>query len=354
MKSSHFSIIFLSLLIFLSCGKEKTKLITKNKTNEKASLLNAFKEFTSSDKQSNLYIHASKDSSDFVRISAFEVSENANYLLSGEKNFILASKYKRENNNFKLVKQDTLQYGEYVYIEIDPESFEEKKIGKENYFLFTASQSYQGQAVISNFVLFSAVNTKNLKLINLMYSGNSTLGCEKCIRGEFVASETLDANPAIKKELYKKASKHKWIYHPTEEEKNPKHYKNYATYWEKTNNFYSDLANGYNLLPDEIYSTYYKEDIFKYTGDYEEIIENDTYKIVSYFRGNLLGYDKTKKLYFPIYIESCITGCNKKISFLSEHTIEVEFSEASADDNAVSTVELNAIKFIEDNTKRQN
>ncbi|WP_136669267.1 hypothetical protein [Flavobacterium sp. H122] len=345
MKLSHLSIILLSLLILFSCGKEKTKFITKNKTNEKASILNAFKEFTSSDKQTNLYILVSKDSSDFVRISAFEASEHNKYLLSGEKSFILASKYKKENNNFKLIKQDTLQYGEYVYIDVDPESFEEKKIRQDNYFLFTFSESFQGQAVIEKSIHFLALNTNDLRLTELPYNGTSSIRCEECIDGEFSESKSLNSNPAIKKELYKKASKHKWIYHPTEEEKNPKNYKNYSKYWEKINNADNNLANGYSPLPEEIYSTYYKEDIFKFTGDYEEIIENDTYKIVSYFRGNLLGYDKTKKLYFPIYIESCITGCNKKISFLSEHTIEVEFSEASADDNAKSVINLTDIIF---------
>ncbi|MFP3787380.1 hypothetical protein, partial [Burkholderia sp. SIMBA_024] len=73
--------------------------------------------------------------------------------------------------------------------------------------------------------------------------------------------------------------------------------------------------------------TYYTENLFQYNGNYDndQVIENADYKIVTYFRNNIIGYDKNKKLYFPIIVESCVTGCDKEIQFVSENEIEVSY-----------------------------
>ena len=328
-------LFFCSISIFVSCKEEKK---ATNQAKDKIEIDKDIK----SDNLSLLYKTNNKDNTEEIRITGYEISDNNKYLLSGIKNFILVSKYLKKGNEFKLVKKDTLISNEYTYAAIGKESFQKATVKEQEYLLLSVHQAYQGSAITEENVQFIMVNIKTLNTYTLMYSGETTLHKDESIMGEFVESKILDSNPEIKKVLYEFANKSKWVYHGS---KDPNHYSNYMKKWETDNDAFNHLANGYSGIPDTIYSTYYKDDLFNFTGDYEESesIENGKFKIVSYFRGNIIAFDKTKKLYFPIYTEACVTGCDKKVRFLSENSIEAVYHESS--ENETSVINLDEIIF---------
>ena len=98
-----------------------------------------------------------------------------------------------------------------------------------------------------------------------------------------------------------------------------------------------------NTFEEALRTTYYEKNIFPTEeGYFSEKIENSKYKVVSLFRSNILGYDKTKKKYFPIWVEHCSRGCNKSISFISDMVLKIVYSEA---DNETITVDLTNMTY---------
>ncbi|MFB9079976.1 hypothetical protein ACFFLS_08805 [Flavobacterium procerum] len=334
-------IIILLVICFgvISCKKE-TKVISIPEPNNRDSIKTD--NTTNSDGLTSLYKTKNKDNTEEIRITTSKASEYNKYLLAEDKNFILASKYLKEGKEFKLVKQDTLISNEYNYTSIGKESFEKVTIKDQEYILLSVHETYQGSAITDEMVTFIMLNTNNLNTYNLVYGGETTVHKGEAIVGEFIENKLLNSNPEIKKVLYDFANKSKLVFHAA---KDPNHYSNYMKKWETDNNSINHMANGYSGIPDIIYSTYYKDDLFNFTGDYDESqsIENDNFKIVSYFRANIIAFDKNKQLYFPVYTEACVTGCDKKIRFISENSIEIKYLESSQGETSI--INLNKIIF---------
>ncbi len=278
-----------------------------------------------------------------IRILASERSEQDPYFLTGDANFIIARKYLDQT----IIKTDTLLLNEYVYTHIDSASIEQDSEGNNAYLLLTVKEIFKGQAITEKTINFILVDINTLEHYTLVYDGLSSVRCYECIDGTFQPAPSLDKRPDIKTILYKYANKSKWLYRPaTQAEKDAKHFINYEKKWNADNGEDNHFTNGHSGLPTPIYSTYYKEDIFSLTAEHASItdaVENDYFKIISYFRGNVLGFDKQRQLYFPVFIESCITGCDKKIKFVSSKSIEIKYDEYSG--NEVYTVQLDKILF---------
>lgn len=278
-----------------------------------------------------------------IRIEASEQSEHDPFFLIGDDNYIIATKYLDDS----VIKRDTLIKNEFVYTRVDSASIQQKKQGNNYYLLLTAKETFKGQAITEKTVNFILLDVCSLEHYTLVYEGTSSIRCYECIDGGYHPAPLLDKNPGLKSILYEYANKSKWVYRPaTQAEKDARHFINYEQKWNEDNQEDNHLANGHSGVSEPIYSTYYKEDIFKLTAAHASVtdsIENEHFKILSYFRGNILGFDKQKQLYFPVYIESCITGCDKKIKFISPQTIEILYDEYSGKE--VYTVELNKIRF---------
>ncbi|MGE9314410.1 hypothetical protein ACLOAU_22330 [Niabella sp. CJ426] len=278
-----------------------------------------------------------------IGIAASEQSEHDPFFLIGDANYIVATKYLDE----RVVKADTLLKNEFVYTQIDSASIQQKKVGNNYYLLLTARETFKGQAITEKTINFILLDVNSLEHYTLMYEGVSSIRCYECIDGDFHPVPLLDKKPGLKSILFEYANKSKWVYRPaTQVEKDARHFINYEQKWNEDNQEDNHLANGHSGVSEPVYSTYYKEDIFKLTAAHASVtdsIENEHFKILSYFRGNILGFDKQKQLYFPIYIESCITGCDKKIRFVSPETIEILYDEYNSKE--VYTVQLNKIRF---------
>lgn len=313
-------LIIYSVSVLVSCKKEEkvTKVKDKIEIDKKSKL----------DSLAVLYKTNNKDNTEEIRITTYGSIENDKYFLAGDKNFILVSKYLKKGDDFTLVKKDTLFSNKFTYTRIGNESFQKATIDNKEYLLLSVNQTEMGNAVTEENVAFIMLDIKTLHFYKLDYTGEPTLRSKEAIDGEFIENESLNSKPEIKKVLYQFAHKSKWVFHTSEDQD---HYTNYVQKWEADNNVSNHLANGHSEVSDTTYSTYYKDNLFKFTGNYEESesIENNNFKIVSYFRGNIIAFDKNKKLYFPIYTETCVTGCDKKIKFIAENSIEVKYYEYS-------------------------
>lgn len=347
---NFFNRFFLCLLVtglFTACtGDSRSPSVLKDpdSTSVTSNLVDSFvdKPDWGNDGLTTLY-HFNTIAGEVVRVAATERSDYSPFFLSGDANFIIAVKYL----DSKIIKADTLLINEYVYTEIDSARIMQRKAGNNDYLLITAKETFKGQAITEKTVNFILLDINNLDHYTLAYEGTSSVRCYECIDGDFRASAILNKTPEIKDILYEYAYKSKWVYRPaTQEEKDARHFINYEQKWQEDNQADNRLANGHSGIPETIYSTYYKEDIFKLTAEHggeAAFIENERFKIMTYFRGNILGFDKQKQLYFPVFIESCITGCSKKVKFCSPAGIEVLYDEYSA--NETYKVQLDEIRF---------
>ncbi|WP_281323384.1 hypothetical protein [Flavobacterium aestivum] len=348
---------FILVIVLLSVGlssckdnAEKKESQTRSQKsgqdeNEKKYSSNFEKEIET-DGLTTLYAAFNENSSEGIRISTNKSNGDNKFFLSEDKNFILVSKYKKIEKHFKLIQKDTLLTNEFTYAAIDPKSLEKKRIGNKDFILLSVREQFMGNAVTEVSVTFFMLDIDSFKSYTLLYSGEYSLRCsDECIDGEFSQNKDLDSKPEIKNALYQLADKSKWIYHPSQKELNKSYYKNYEQKWYTDNKTDNHLANGHSDIPEVIYSTYYKDDIFKFTGAVEDegILENNRYKVVNFSRGNILGYDKSKQLYFPIYVESCVTGCGKTVEFISTNEIKVVYDECS--EKEVSIINLDEVKF---------
>lgn len=334
---SKLILILLSFVIFYSCKKEDKN---SGKSSNLKNLQSDSKDNTIKGvKTTTLFSFNTVENTEIIKISGSEVSEDDNFLLVGDKNILLVSKYKK-NKPQQLIQNDTLLISDYNHVTIDRQLFLRKKINNADYFLFALMESPLGNGDHGLYLSFIMLNLNNLKYYTLKYEGEPTLRSDNAVDGKFLENTELDHNTAIKNELYRFANKSKWIYSPSEEEKDINFYKNFEQKWYEDN--YTE--DGKSSYPAVVKSTYYSEDLFQFNGrgNDDGAIENADFKIVPYFRHNLIGYDKNKRLYFPIKVESCAHGCAKTIEFLSEHEIEVSYE---MNVQQPDTIDLNKIIF---------
>ncbi len=319
-----------------SCKKDE-KTANKEKTHQNAKIDST--KIEADDAMATLFSFNNEDNTELVEISANGAGDEDKFMLGADKILIVVSKYKKNKEPLEIMQHENLLVSEFNYVYIDPH-FSRKKIQGIDYFLFALMESPMGNGDPGLYLSFIMLNTNNLKFYILKYTGENTLRSGELVDGEFTKDKALESNIEIYNELYQFASKNKWVYKPSEEEKNINYYKNFEQKWYKDNdhdeNETSDLTT--------IKSTYYTENLFQFNGNYDEdqIIENASFKIVNYFRNNVVGYDKNKKLYFPIIVESCATGCGKEIKFVSENEIEISYE---MDTQPAYIINLNKIRF---------
>ena len=294
------------------------------------------------------YQATTKTETEIFVFSSNQPLKNAQELLAADKNYMVLSKYKKaENGRRILIQKDTLLSRDYVYVSIRKDDFLKKYVDGSEFIFFSTEEREMGQASTETTLYFFMIDMVSGKQYDLLYVGEETERSRKneTIEGSFVFNKRLNAKPRFKQLLLDYATNCKLIYKPSAEDKNILYYSNYAQKWEKDNKLNGRLANGYTDIPKKIYSTYYKENIIDFTGDISKadvIIENDHFMVVAFFRNNIIAYDKRKKRYFPIFIESCITGCNKEVKFMAKDKILITHYEY---DPKSYELDLNAIIF---------
>lgn len=310
------------LLFLFSCRKENASSAENTSVSDK----NLNKKIVDSIRNQSIFIQ--ENGNTLIRIWVKSNEKRGNYFYSDTLNVLKISKYQFAGQKLNLIKEIDLEKADWAYLEIDSTKIKTRKTGKMNYLFLTHQVSNMGKAMNEQSVNFSMINVDSIAdNFSLQYFGYPSDYCNECIRGNFEENSKLKSSTWAKTALYYYAETSKLIYHPSDEEKNISHYRNYAEKWQKDNHADNNFGAGYAIIPDVIYSTYYNENLFKLNSASEEIVENENYTIQSFFRGNLLGFDKKKKKYFPIIVESCSHFCNKNAEFIDSQTLKITYED---------------------------
>lgn|GEM_PF-3067823 len=222
----------------------------------------------------------------------------------------------------------TIEIKRNIYEEgyTDVEFFNEiefTKINKEYFVYFLFGESPEGNAVNSIELKFSLLSLTNQELVSLNYEGEPVYGKNaefiRIDEGRFLNINTLNSNPKHLKYLKEQANK--FIARFSKKE-NISSTPNFEEKWKKDNPSFDDVWN--KKVVKSLKNTYYTDNIFAPFGCNYDSIENSKFKIISIFKGSILGFDKHKRKYFPIYIDGCMHGCEKSIEFIGETLLRIK------------------------------
>jgi len=221
----------------------------------------------------------------------------------------------------KPVFTDSFNYCEFY------NDFEVTVINGKPYTYLLYMLSPEGNAValdMYRFALYSLTDfqltTLNYDLYTDAYSGNKD--------GKFTNIVEFANKLELRNYLESKASKSPYIYRPTAKELDLNDPDNYAKRWILDNpNISFVWSTNVDTNQKQIRTFYYNKDIHRDTPSQWSTVENNQYQIF-YSSGELLGYEKFNKKYFPIWIEPCqhhYQDCNRNISFINNDTLKIEY-----------------------------
>lgn len=229
---------------------------------------------------------------------------------------------------------------ESTYCVIDSNINEVTVAGK-RYASLSYAREFMGTAVTERYIDFQLIDLNSLEHYTLNFVGHNSWKCEGCLEGELVNTKALKGKEDILNFLAGMASKSPGIYHPSEKDKDPYHVINYEKKWERDNQASNHMANGHGELNLPLKSTYYQTNLFNLQqGSEFETAENEQYLFKSYFCGSVIGFDKQRKLYFPLMIEDCNAMCSKKLSINADGVLKLSY-----DDDDFYEVPLAALVF---------
>lgn len=278
---------------------------------------------------------------DSTYVSLYAGDGFASYFYSDTLNRVYAAKCKLSAYGVDTLSKTLILENEWAYLTIDSSSFEQVTVLDQPYLYFSTTEGFMGQAIIERNVNFHLLDMNTLEHYRLLYAGEPSFKCEDCIEGRFVITGQLRSTPEILDKLKEMSKTSKFIYQRGAKDDDIYYYLNYEEKWDRDNKSHNRYAAGYGDIVTPIRSTYYQTDLFTLNkGSENSVIENRKYLFRSYFRGNIIGYDKDKKLYFPLYIENCVLGCNKDIEFVDENTLRITRSESDEETYSISMKDI--------------
>ncbi len=225
---------------------------------------------------------------------------------------------------------------EYETIGFDELDFELTEIEDKQYLYFIYITGNVGSALSYSNFNFSLVSLSDLTISKLVYQ---EIGDER----DFINLDDFKNKPLILKYLEEKAANSEYVHKPSAEDLDMNNPKNFEKKWAIDNPNISTVWDGNTALNNFIKVTFYDENIFPKEGDVSfSKIENSRFVIVTLFRNNILGFDKVKKQYFPIWVENCSHDCNKDIEFVGSNKLKIIYSEFNG---ATIIVDLNTFNF---------
>lgn len=113
--------------------------------------------------------------------------------------------------------------------------------------------------------------------------------------------------------------------------------------WKAANRSLPDPARVPAFRPVPIRWEYYDRDpMGEHAASADASAEDAAFKVTAYFRSSLIGYDKARRRYFPIWVDSCAHGCHKEIRSLRGGVLSFVFAEWDDDPPKVLSVDLRA------------
>ena len=326
-------IIFASafILLFASCREKASVSVLKEKPVNEAKDSDVVRISTEEPGfdmlEKSIYKSKLTHDSTFFSIYVFPGNSTSN-VFADTINRMYAGKFKSINGQIDTIKSVLLSENEWGYFSIDTLSFKTVRINNVPFLYFAFVEGSQGVAVLDKSVYFCLINMSDLSNYELTYVGRNSFKCEDCIEGRFTENSKLKKHPQIAGVLRNLSKKSKLIYQKKAKDGNLYYHLNYEAKWNDDNRADNAWGAGYSYIQTPIVSTYYKTDLFRLNqGSVSDSIQNDRFILVSYFRGNIIGYDKTNRLYFPLLIESCFNFCNKSIAFFDQDSLRIFYDE---------------------------
>lgn len=328
MKSNIVVAIF--FLIFISCNNvENSKILKSEATKIFIDLTNV--------KPVNCIVTTINDNDCIICLAK---KNDVNDSLGSEiftlyKLFKFANKWRIEDS--KDVIKEKFRNVNFHYDYGENYDFEITLIKNKSYLYLLYDTHEMGNALGSTKYNFSLIALSDFNLTNLIYEVYDSGEKE-----DFININEFKSNSIVLKFLEDKAKKSNFIYRPTFQDLDINDPINYEKRWRLDNNLRSiwDIKN--NLKNKKINVTYYTRSIFPKDFTYEQSIENAGFKIINGFRSDILGYDKLKKKYFPIWFDYGCHGCNKKIEFINSSTLKITYIESN---NEIILVDLNQMIY---------
>jgi len=185
------------------------------------------------------------------------------------------------------------------------------KIGTNSYFYFTEEDvSYYGQQ--GGFIKFNLLRLSDYKLFTIEYTGESPYSSMNQIVQEL--KEQTDLISFLEKKISESLKIRKSSPSDTKYDINAP--KNCLAKWE--------LDNSNCLSLNKIKLTFYDKNLFEVLdegGSRIGAIENDSYKVVAYFRAILIGFNKKTNKYFVIYSSSNRSADFSGLEFVDGNTL---------------------------------
>ncbi|WP_394772334.1 hypothetical protein [Mucilaginibacter sp.] len=183
---------------------------------------------------------------------------------------------------------------------------------------------------------FSLFSLNNYKLFSLNYTGDASYddktGNFKFIKdGSFSNLDSLKTEPTILSFLEEKIKQSTFIYRSTSKDLDINTPDNNEKKWLLDNPGVIDQLHSPKktiVIDEPLKITYYDKNLFaNNAGSIISKVENHSYKFVSYFKGSVVGFNKLKRKYFPIWAENCNEGCNKEISLISPNILKINYTD---------------------------
>jgi hypothetical protein len=333
-----FTVVIFSIFSF-SCKDKKTIIEVKGTPIDSTSyFLNAQAE--SYIRNNSFYTGEIQSDSTFVCLYVLPENKHV-FFFSDTLNQMYACKYRLIQNRVDTLATVLLEENEQGYFSIDTLSFKQVPIQDVPFLYFSYKEGHQDAAIQEQTVCFRLINLRDLSDYLLTCTGKPSFKCDDCIDGELEADAKLRKNPLILNKLKELSKSSTLIYQRSEKDNDIYYYLNYESKWNQDNQTDNAWGAGYSTITTPIKSTYYTTNLFRLNrGTVNDSIENDKYILVNYFRGNIIGYDKLRKLYFPLWIESCINFCDKNIRFFSEDSLSISYTENGNIEYLISTNDI--------------
>jgi hypothetical protein len=234
------------------------------------------------------------------------------------RNYLLTS-IETRNNNWQKSNETTLAEEEAIEI---LDSITMERIDNKDYLYISARQYMPGtgSAGLSS-IIFYAIDPNTLTKYSLAYSGEE-INEEQVVSGEYYYDSSLNGNASLKKFLETKAQNSKYVYKKTAADYDINNPKNFEKKFLIDN---PGIQESKYHNEDKLTLTFYNEDLTKIVGNSADTVVNKDFKIFVLWRYGVVGFDKAKKKYFPIYIDKCNHGCELHASFDTGNILNVNY-----------------------------
>jgi hypothetical protein len=207
------------------------------------------------------------------------------------------------------------------------DAFSSADVGGKPYLYVALEETREGTANAGSVTIeFILVDVQTLEPLGLAYWGEER--GSGTVEGKLVTPETLARRPELLAFLKRKADASPRIYRGERDSMS------WVDDWKKLNGSLPGLIERPSFGPVKIRWQYYDQDPMAGHSTADDKEDRD-FKVMSYFRSSLIGFDKARKRYFPIWVESCNHGCNKEIRDLKQGVVSFVYSEWDTQEKVV-------------------